>query len=201
MPSGNRVVCEEKTRGGSRGPKQLRGVGAVYGLAILDDRSRFCVGATLAPNRRMDTAISVLEGAVDSWGAPRQLMSDNGSEFVGIGAKAGPTRFLRRLEDLGVEHLAIKLRTPETNGKIERFWLTLEQELLMRVGIYSLAQGREALSGWVTEYNFNRRHSALDYRTPAQLYCPDVGEPGVPSDLEAVMPYLLSLKEAHKDTH
>ena len=184
-----------------KGPLHFPGVGAVYGLAILDDRSRFCVGATLAPNRRMDTAISVLDGAVDSWGAPRQLMSDNGSEFVGIGANAGPTRFLRRLEDLGVEHLRIKLRTPETNGKIERFWLTLEQELLMRVGIYSLAQGREALVRWVTEYNFNRRHSALDYRTPAQLYCPEVGEPGVPSDLEAVMPYLLSLKEAHKDTH
>lgn len=183
-----------------KGPLHFRGVGPVYGMAILDDRSRFCVGAMLAPNRRMDTAISVLNGAVENWGAPRQLMSDNGSEFVGVGATAGDTRFLRRLDALEIEHLAIRLRTPETNGKIERFWLTLEQELLMRVEISSLTQGQEALLLWVAEYNFNRRHSALDYLTPAQVYCPEAGDPGVPGDLQAVMPYLLSLKEAHKDT-
>jgi transposase InsO family protein len=183
-----------------KGPLHFRGVGPVYGMAILDDRSRFCVGAMLAPNRRMDTAISVLNGAVENWGAPRQLMSDNGSEFVGVGATAGDTRFLRRLDALEVDHLAIRLRTPETNGKIERFWLSLEQELLMRVEISSLTQGQEALLLWVAEYNFNRRHSALDYLTPAQVYCPEAGDPGVPADLQAVMPYLLSLKEAHKDT-
>jgi transposase InsO family protein len=182
-----------------KGPLHFRGVGPVYGMAILDDRSRFCVGAMLAPNRRMETAIAVLDEAVQNWGAPRQLMSDNGSEFVGVGATAGDTRFLRRLQALEIEHLPIRLRTPETNGKIERFWLTLEQELLMRVEIFSLAQGQEVLVLWVDEYNFNRRHSALDYLTPAQVYCPEAAGPGVPGDLQAVMPYLLSLKEADRD--
>lgn len=172
------------------------GRGPWYGIAILDDRSRFCVGATLAPNRRMDTAIALLEAAVGKWGAPRQLMSDNGSEFVGVGASPSPSRFVVRLTQLGIEHLPIKLRTPETNGKIERFWLTLEQELLTRQPIASLSEGQEVFAGYVGEYNFNRRHWSLDYATPAQIYCPAQAGVPMPTELKALMPYLMSLKEA-----
>ena len=172
------------------------GVGPIYGLAILDDCSRFCVAATFTDNRRMDTAISLLEQAVATWGVARQLMSDNGSEFVGIGPKAGPSRFLRRLGELGIQHLPIKLRTPETNGKIERFWLTLEQELLMRVAISALEQGQQALTDYLIEYNFHRLHSALGYRPPAEIYCPEEAGTARPGDLQALMPYLLSLKSS-----
>jgi len=181
-----------------KGPLQLPGVGAVYGFAIVDDCSRFCVAATFETNRRMDTAISLLNHAVSTWGAPRQLMSDNGSEFVAIG-KRGSSRFLRRLQELGIEHLPIKLRTPETNGKIERFWLTLDEELLMRVAISTLAGGRAALADYLLEYNFHRRHSALSYRVPAETYCPGRAQPPMPSELQALMPFLLSLKQqAHR---
>ena len=172
------------------------GRGPWYGIAILDDRSRFCVGAIFAPNRRMDTAIALLEAAVSKWGAPRQLMSDNGSEFVGVGPSPTPSRFLVRLREMGIEHLPIKLRSPETNGKIERFWLTLEQELLMREPIASLSGGQEVLAGYVDEYNFNRRHWSLDYDTPAQIYCPAQAGVPMPAELKALMPYLMSLKEA-----
>ncbi len=172
------------------------GLGPWYGIAILDDRSRFCVGATLAPNRRMDTAIALLEQAVSTWGAPRQLMSDNGSEFVGVGARPAASRFQVRLRELGIEHLPIKLRTPETNGKIERFWLTLEQELLMRQPITSLHEGQQMFAGYVGEYNFNRRHWSLGYQTPAQIYCPAQAGAPMPAELKALMPYLKSLKEA-----
>lgn len=177
-----------------KGPLHLPGVGAVYGFAILDDCSRFCVAATFETNRRMDRAISLLNQAVSTWGAPRQLMSDNGSEFVAIG-KGGSSRFLRRLEELGIEHLPIKLRTPETNGKIERFWLTLDEEFLMRVAISTLAGGREALADYLLEYNFQRRHSALRYHAPAQIYCPGRAQVPLPSELRALMPFLLSLKQ------
>jgi len=183
-----------------KGPFHLPGVGAVYGFAILDDCSRFCVAATLATERRMDTAIALLEQAVATWGAPRQLMSDNGSEFVGIGNR-GASRFLRRLRELGIEHLPIKLRTPETNGKIERFWLTLDQELLMRVAISTLAAGRAALANYLLQYNFHRAHSALSYRAPAEIYCPQRAPAPMPSELQALMPLLLSLKQTGDRDH
>jgi len=126
-------------------------------------------------------------------------MSDNGSEFVGIGPKAVPSRFLRRLAQLRIEHLPIKLRTPETNGKIERFWLTLEQELLMRVPIASRKQGQQALTEYLVEYNFRRLHSALGYRCPAELYCPERAAAPVAGELQALLPYLLSLKHSEGD--
>jgi len=181
----------------------------VYGIAILDDCSRFCLGAAFETNRKMDTVIDLLEAAVETWGSPRQLMSDNGSEFVGFaGRHPGSSRFLLRLEQQGIEHLPIsprriclrhdKFRTPETNGKIERFWLTLEEELLMRQEISSLAAGQQALAAYLREYNFHRRHSALGYATPAQIYCPERAPAPMPSHLEALMPFLLSLKEAYQ---
>ena len=183
-----------------KGPFHLPGVGAVYGFAILDDCSRFCVAATLATDRRMDTAIALLNQAVSTWGAPRQLMSDNGSEFVAIGNRAA-SRFLRRLGELGIEHLPIKLRTPETNGKIERFWLTLDEEFLMRVAISTLAGGREALADYLLQYNFHRRHSALSYHAPAEVYCPGRAPAPMPSELRALMPFLLSLKQEGDRDH
>jgi transposase-like protein len=55
-----------------KGPLHFgRGMPALYGVAILDDHSRFCVGASFADNKRMDTALAVLEEAVRQWGAPR----------------------------------------------------------------------------------------------------------------------------------
>ena len=182
-----------------KGPMHLPGIGSTYGIAILDDCSRFCVAATLETNKRMKTCVALLEEAVAKWGAPRQLMSDNGSEFLGVGRNPGPSRFLKRLGELGIEHMPIKLRTPETNGKIERFWLTLEEEFLMRVPINSLDGGRQALWAYVHEYDFNRRHSALAYRSPAQIFCPEqAGEP-MTADMRALMPFLLSLKQAGQD--
>jgi transposase InsO family protein len=182
-----------------KGPMHLPGIGPTYGIAILDDCSRFCLAATLETNKRMKTCIALLEEAVAKWGAPRQLMSDNGSEFLSVGRRPGPSRFLRRLGELGIEHLPIKLRTPETNGKIERFWLTLEEEFLMRVPITSLDGGRQALWAYVHEYDFNRRHSALDYRSPAQIFCPEQAGVPMPAAIRSLMPFLLSLKQAGQD--
>ena len=182
-----------------KGPMHLPGIGSTYGIAILDDSSRFCVAATLETNKRMKTCVALLEEAAAKWGAPQQLMSDNGSEFLGVGRNPGPSRFLKRLGELGIEHMPIKLRTPETNGKIERFWLTLEEEFLMRVPINSLDGGRQALGAYVHEYDYNRRHSALAYRSPAQIFCPEqAGEP-MAADMRALMPFLLSLKQAGQD--
>jgi transposase InsO family protein len=172
------------------------GLGPLYGVAILDDCSRFCVGATLERNRQMDTMLSLVEAAVSAWGAPRQLMSDNGSEFVGVGPRLTPSRFLVRLGELGIQHLPIKLRTPETNGKIERFWLTLEVELLMQEVIDGLTGGRQALASYLEEYNFNRRHYALSYRAPAQIYCPERAGTPMPAHIKALLPFLSALKEA-----
>ncbi len=180
-----------------KGPLYLGTGNRLYGLAILDDCSRFCVGAAFVPTRAMKHSLGLLEAAVDRWGAPRQLMSDNGTEFVGVRPTAQRVSgFVRRLQQLGVEHVPIRLRTPETNGKIERFWLTLENELLMRVPIAGVEQGNEVLARYLEQYNYHRRHLALGYRVPAEVYCPQDAVTPAFGDLAPLLPFLKQWQEA-----
>ncbi|APC07759.1 integrase core domain-containing protein [Neomoorella thermoacetica] len=58
-------------------------------------------------------------------------MSDNGREFVHriTGLING---FQKLLQERGIRHIRTKINSPATNGKIERFWRTLKEEVLGR---------------------------------------------------------------------
>lgn len=62
-------------------------------------------------------------------GVPHELMTDNGTPFVAV-LRTMLSRFQRRLADLEIRHIRTQIDTPWTNGKIERFWATLQAEVL-----------------------------------------------------------------------
>ena len=73
---------------------------------------------------------------------------DNGGEFIG-------KEFQMVMEAQGIEEFRIHPYTPEENGKVERFWLTLERarsegRLLDEVYIHDI----------ITEYNNVWEHSS-----------------------------------------
>jgi putative transposase len=43
----------------------------------------------------------------------------------------------------------------------------MRDELLNETLFFGLDQARSVIAAWVTDYNANRSHSALDYQTPA----------------------------------
>ena len=55
------------------------------------------------------------------------------------------------------------------NGFIESFNGRLRDELLNETLFTSLAQARVALACWRTDYNDNRAHSKLGWRTPSEF--------------------------------
>ena len=132
-------------------------------VTYLDDSSRCVTGAGMFKEATSENAVSVLRKAVRQFGRPATVLSDNGSCFVGRRgrsrgggrAPAGswkPTAFEKELLDLGVDLINSRPYHPQTNGKLERFFGTVETEICHH----------ESLSDFVAYYNEQRLHFSLD---------------------------------------
>lgn len=89
------------------------------------------------------------------------IQTDNGSEFAGL--------FHLAIIEAKLTHLFSRPRTPKSNGYVERFNYTIQDEFLNwqldRVYDNTLEQ---ALEDWLIFYNYRRPHQALNYLTPMQ---------------------------------
>jgi len=59
----------------------LTGTPVLYLVAVVDDYSRYCVGAELCYDQRGETLIGVLHNACVQHGKPKKLLTDQGSGF------------------------------------------------------------------------------------------------------------------------
>lgn len=141
-----------------------------YGVAgwefvhvCVDDATRLAYVEVLA-DERGQTAAGFLCRAVEwfaSMGvAVERVMSDNGSCYRShVHAKA--------CRELGLRHLFTQPYRPRTNGKAERLIQTLQNRWAYGAIYANSAERTAALPGWLTHYNFTRRHGSLGHKTPA----------------------------------
>ena len=80
-------------------------------------------------------------------------------------------RSRRRLLELGLRHLFTRPYRPRTNGKAERFIQTLADRWAYGAIYGTSAERTRALPGWLSHYNFRRRHGSLGHRPPAARLC------------------------------
>jgi transposase InsO family protein len=139
----------------------------VYLIGILDDHSRYVVGWGLFRQQNTDAVLEVLKGAIGQWGAPREILSDNGRQFV---AWRGQTRFQKVLRQQGVQHVRSAPQHPMTLGKVERFWQTVWREFLEEAVFASFADACSRLEHWIHYYNHQRPHQGLDGACPADRF-------------------------------
>jgi len=128
----------------------------------VDDATRLAYVEVLA-DERGPTAAGFLRRAVQWFAgmgiAVERVMSDNGACYVS-NAHADACR------ELGIRHLRTRPYRPRTNGKAERFIQTLTRRWA-HGALYGSSQERAAaLSGWLTHYNFTRRHGSLGHKPP-----------------------------------
>jgi transposase InsO family protein len=141
-----------------------------YGVAgwefvhvCVDDATRLAYVEVLG-DERGETAVGFLRRAV-GWFASmgvkvERVMSDNGSCYRShLHAQA--------CRELGLRHLRTRPYRPRTNGKAERFIQTLTNGWAYGAVYGNSAERTAALSGWLTHYNFTRRHGSLGHRPPA----------------------------------
>jgi putative transposase len=132
-----------------------------------DDASRFITGCGVFRNATSENAVIAFKQAAQTYGIPRQVMTDHGVQFTSLSrtscANPRMNEFQRTLKSLGVIHIKARVKHPQSNGKVERVGQTIKKLL-------------NHFSSWeeaVLYYNFKRPHSSLEngrLRTPYQAF-------------------------------
>jgi len=146
---------------------QLKRMYPVYLVGIIDDHSRYITGWGLFRQQSADAVLEVTKGAIGQWGAPREILSDNGRQFV---AWRGRTRFQKVLKQQGIDHVRSAPHHPMTLGKIERFWQTMWQEFLSEAVFASFADACQRMDHWIHYYNHQRPHQGIEGACPADRF-------------------------------
>ena len=146
----------------------------VYLVAFLDDYSRFIVGWGLRGSQSTDLVMETLRSAVVNYRTPREILTDNGSQYV---TWRGKSAFSKELERRGIKQIVATPRRPQTLGKVERFWGSLWRECLEAAVFVDLEDARRRLGHYIDHYNFQRPHQGVKGLVPADRYfgaAPDV---------------------------
>lgn len=107
----------------------------------------------------------------------KEVLTDNGPEFgIKHSKKKSEHPFERMLIELGIKHRHTRPYRPQTNGKAERFWRTIEEDLLYETTFDSLEELKEELLQYMYYYNHERPHQGLGGTTPVEFNksCPRI---------------------------
>ena len=137
---------------------------------IMDDCTRFILAHRIVPNSSADTVIELLQEVIDTYGEPKQILSDHGTEFYSISGGKGKSKLDRFCKDKGIEHIMGRVRHPQTQGKMERTHRSASEEILTFGDLDTIDGAKKAFSRWVQYYNWERPHHALDYTTPGAQF-------------------------------
>jgi transposase InsO family protein len=147
------------------GSRIKRGSGYDFVHAAVDDRSRLAYAEILADERK-ESASAFMTRAIgffaDRGVKIERVLTDNGSCYRS-------REFARVLAAAGVAHRRTRPYRPQTNGKVERFNLTLKWEWAYARPYETNTSRTEAFERWLHHYNYHRPHMAHAGRTPIMV--------------------------------
>lgn len=155
-------------------------------LSVVDAYTRECLALEADSSLGSGRVIRVLERLIAERGAPESLRSDNGPEFTS-------RRMIGWAEEYKITLIHIQPGKPMQNGHVESFHGRLRDECLNAHWFRTLNDVRTTLEKWRQEYNCERPHSGLDYRTPEEFrQTLDRGKDGDKAALENATRFPLS---------
>jgi putative transposase len=148
---------------------KVTGWGWYYLSTVLDDFSRYIIAWKLCTTMAAADVTATLDRALQASGLDRlsvnqrpRLLSDNGPSYVA-------SDLAEWLDEHGMSHTRGKPYHPMTQGKIERWHLSLKSRILLE-NYYLPGHLEHAVERFVDHYNHHRYHEALDNLTPADVY-------------------------------
>jgi putative transposase len=139
-----------------------------YPLTVTDNFSRYLLGCQALSSTAVDEAKPVFTRLFKEFGLPKRIRTDNGVPFATT-TLARLSRLSAWWVRLGVMPEFIEPGKPQQNGRHERMHLTLKAETT-RPPAHSLAAQQRKFNVFITEFNHERPHEALDQQTPASCY-------------------------------
>jgi transposase InsO family protein len=144
-----------------------------YLVVFMDDRSRYIVGWNVGTKQTGEFVIEALLMGIQRFGRPEAVLSDQGRQYF---SWKGKSEFQKLLKKQGIHHSVARSHHPQTVGKCERFWKTMKDELLERVGALDLDEARERLAHFINHYNHFRPNQGIDNLVPADRFYGDESE-------------------------
>jgi putative transposase len=137
--------------------------GWVYLVAIMDWFSRRVLAWRLSITMETDFCVATLKEAMDRYGTPEIFNTDQGVQFTA-------TAFIEQLELNGVRVSMDGKGRFLDNIFIERLWRSLKYEEVFTKAYESIAVARLGIGSWISFYNDERKHQALGYKTPREIF-------------------------------
>jgi putative transposase len=137
--------------------------GFVYLAAVMDWFTRRILAWRLSNTLEASFCIEAVEEALAKYGCPHIFNTDQGSQFT----SADFTSVLSR------NAIAISMDGRgawRDNVFVERFWRTVKYEEVYLRAYDSVGEARQSIGRYLDFYNAKRPHTALDRRTPDQVY-------------------------------
>lgn len=129
-------------------------------LAITDEFTRECLALKVDRSITADRVLDILTNLFLTRGVPKHIRSDNGPEFIAEAIRRHAAR-------ADLEMLYIEPGSPWENGYAESFFSRLRDELLNVEEFMNLKEAQWFARRRLVEYNEERPHSSLGYRTPS----------------------------------
>lgn len=126
---------------------------------VVDAFTRECLGIEVDTSLPSARVVRTLDKLVWENGLPESLRVDNGPEFISVALDAWATQHGAKLD-------FIQPGKPTQNAHVESFNGRFRDECLSQGRFPTLARARAEIEMWRVDYNTERPHSALDYRTP-----------------------------------
>ncbi len=127
-------------------------------IAVIDDCSRYCLGILHSQTVNTPIVTKFLDELINKFGKPKQIISDNGSPY---GLKSKHSKFDRWCRKNKIIHIRTRVKRPQTNGKVERLFQTIADEL---------SYCNKDLENFRYRYNHFRPHESLNWQTPAEVF-------------------------------
>ena len=131
-------------------------------LSVVDACTRECLALEVDTSFQSRRVTRVLEAIASERGAPQAIRCDNGPELTS-------RHFLAWCVERQIELRHIQPGKPIQNAQVESFHGRLREECLRLSWFENLFAARSKIAAWKREYNEERPHSSLGYRTPKEF--------------------------------
>lgn len=137
--------------------------GFAYLAAIIDWNTKKILSWKLSNSMDISLTTGVLKEALSLYPKPEIFNSDQGSQYT---AKEHIDILVKNSISISMD---AKGRSID-NIVIERFWRSIKYEDIYPSSYSNIKEAREGIREYIENYNSQRLHSAIDYKTPDEAY-------------------------------
>ena len=137
--------------------------GFLYLTVYLDWFSRFVLSWRLSTTLEIEFCLEAAEEALLRFGAPEIENSDQGSHYTS-------DRHIQLFTSRGTKVSMDGRGRAMDNIFTERFWRSVKYEEVYLKDYATVLEAKENIEAYINFYNYERKHQALNYLTPAEIY-------------------------------